>query len=461
MTSHAHPGTVARSPLERGLALFSDVRPGEGTRGLALLGSVFLLLAANYFVKPARDGLLAITDVRGLSSMELKAYSSFGQGVLLILLLPLYERLAARLSRRALVTHATLVFIASLGLFWLLQPGILVAERLPMMGVAFYLWVGVFNVFVVAQFWTFAADVYGDDSGRRLFPVIAIGGAAGATAGAWAAKHLAGATGFGTYALVLLAAVLLAGALALMRAVDTTDDDAHRRRRPPASPDGASAWHLLRRHRYLAATAAVVVLATWVKTNTDNLLFAVVQEALRDEVAARGLVGADAVDAFVSDQTTAFYGDLFFWINLSGLVLQALFASRALKYGGFAPTLLALPLLASLGYGALALMPALGLFRLMKIAEVSLGYSLHNTALQVLWLRSSREAKYKAKTAIDTMGVRFGDGLAALTAFVGIHILTLAVPVFFTLNAVLVLVWLGLAVVLAREYRRLRRTPPS
>ncbi|MGH7821792.1 MAG: hypothetical protein ACREQ9_18675, partial [Candidatus Binatia bacterium] len=288
--------------FDRALRLFTDVRPGEGATGAALLAGVFFLLAANYFVKPARDGLLAISGIPGISDLELKAYSSFGQTLLLLVAIPVYARLSNRLERRDLVRSVSVFFISNLFVFWCLQPGLLVA-RIPFLGVAFYLWVGIFNVFVVAQFWSFAADLYSDDGGRRLFPAIAIGAAAGSTAGAWLSTILARA--FGTFTLLPAAGVLLAASAALVGFAESRGPggDARAAAPAPAAERPSAALRLVVRHRFLLAAAFAMLLLNWVKTNSDNLLFAVVQEVLRIEVSEQGLTDGASIDRFVGDQT--------------------------------------------------------------------------------------------------------------------------------------------------------------
>jgi AAA family ATP:ADP antiporter len=192
-----------------------------------------------------------------------------------------------------------------------------------------------------------------------------------------------------------------------------------------------------------------------VKTNSDNLLFAVVQEVLGGEAISRGITSPAALDRFTADQTTAFYGEFFFWVNAAALVMQSFLASRFLKHGGFGALFLALPIVSLVAYPTLAAFPLLVLFRLTKIAEDSTSYSLHNTATQVLWLPTTREMKYRAKAAIDTLFVRLGDALAALTTFVGIQWLMLPARDFFVLNACLTLGWLAAALVVVREHRAL------
>ncbi len=442
------------STVERALALFTEMRPGEGATSLWMLLSVFLILAAYYFVKPARDGLLAVSPAGGLSETELKAYSSFGQSLLLLLALPLYDRLAKRVERRRLITLVTWFFASNLVAFWALQPGFLISE-IASLGIVFYLWVGVFNVFVIAQFWAFAADLYDDEAGQRQFPLIAIGATAGAAAGAWIAKQLV--NGIGTYGLLLVAAAVLVSSLATVRRAEALGAEGDGRSAPELSapPDSETrgGFTLVFRHEYLLATALMILVLNWVNSNGENFLFGAVERQVHASAAAQGLTG-EAANTFVRDRTTGFYGDLFFWVNLVALLLQTLVASRVLRYGGFAAILFCLPVISLLSYTAMALLPTLAVIRVMKIAENAADYSLNNTAKQVLWLPTTADMKYRAKAVIDSLFVRAGDGAAALTAFVATNLFVFPTRALFALNAVIVVLWLALARVVAREHAR-------
>jgi AAA family ATP:ADP antiporter len=232
----------------------------------------------------------------------------------------------------------------------------------------------------------------------------------------------------------------------------------------PADTKHVGALELVYRHRYLLAVAGVTLLTHWVSTNGDNLLFRVVQEALANEVKAQPGLDAHAVQLFVREGTTAFYGSFFFWVNVCALFLQAFCASRLLEYGGFGPSLLLLPMIALSSYSAMAFLPFLLVVRVMKTAESSTSYSINNTAQQVLWLPTTSEMKYKAKPAIETFVVRLGDGLAAMTVLVGVRLYALSTESLFLFNVGLVLLWLLIAWFIVREYHRIRaRTgaPPT
>src|SRR5262249_20008345 len=278
--------------------------------------------------------------------------------------------------------------MASLVFFWVIHPG-LVFANLPGAGVVFYLWVGMFGVFVVAQFWTFAADLYPGERGARLLPFVAIGATGGAAAGSFLTQFLlrSGLVDSGT--LLLVAILPLAASILLTRYADARGplgtERVERTSAPAAiaAPAGSGALAMIARYRYLIAVATVAMLTNWVITNGDNLLFRVLQETLRSEVATRGIAGGRA---YVGPATTALYGESFFWINVGALIAQAFLASRLLRYGGIAAVLLLLPLISLVSYSTVAILPVLTMVRGMKIAENATNYSIDNTARQVIWL---------------------------------------------------------------------------
>jgi len=445
-----------RSTLERVLSVFTEVRPGEGVTALLMVANVFLILCSYYFVKPLRDGWIAISDIGGISTMEVKAYTSFAQGLLLAGAMSLYARLAARWSRRDLIVRSTLFCMSNLVVFWLLRPGFL--GNVPGAGIFFYIWVGMFGVFVVSQFWAFAADLYTKERGERLLPLIAIGATSGAVFGSFFTSVLLDSGLVDSSALLLVAIFPLAGSIVLTGLSDLRG--AVGSAQPQASDAPAAAGHagvlrLVLHHRYLLAVAGVTLFTAWVSTNGENLLFKVVQEALARRLADSGVTNSIEMKNFVRDWTTAFYGNFFFWVNASALVLQAVFASRLLRYGGFGAILLLLPVISLLTYSTMAIVPVLAVVSVMKTAENSTAYSINNTARQVLWLPTTAEMKYKVKPAIETFLVRLGDGLAAATILFGIHFFALTTVGFFMVNVALVLVWLAIAVEVVREHRHL------
>jgi len=175
-----------------------------------------------------------------------------------------------------------------------------------------------FSVFVVAQFWTFCADIYTDERGRRMLPFIAIGATSGAALGSWFVKKLVGSELIPTEALLIVAIIPLLGSIFLVRTVGrreaagtqlTQQSGAHK-----ASIWGGAKMVLL--SKFLLLAALVTLLTNWVNTNGENLLFGVIQDTLAADAQRLGIAGDNSTTDFVRDGTTAFYGNFFFWVNI-------------------------------------------------------------------------------------------------------------------------------------------------
>ena len=144
-----------------------------------------------------------------------------------------------------------------------------------------------------------------------------------------------------------------------------------------------------------------------------------------------------------------------FNVDLISLLVQAFVVSRLVKYFGLGGAFYVLPLVA-LGDAALMVaVPALAAVRFGKTAESAIDYSLNNTLRGMLWLPTSRRAKYLAKQAADTFFVRTGDVMSAALVFIGTHVLSLSVRGFAGVNVVLVGEWLLLARAIVKEHARL------
>ena len=451
---------------ERILQIFTEVRAGEGYTALLMFANVFLILCAYYFIKPLREGWVAVSDISGLTKMEVRAYSSFAQSLLLLFIVGWYGRLSRYCSRVLLITRATLFCIATMVIFWFLQPGFFI-ENLPASGIIFYLWVGMFGVFVVAQFWTFCADIYTDESGKRLLPMIAIGGTTGAAAGSGMVDLFVTTGIIPTEALLLIATLPLFISIKLTRIVDARQQNQALSGKLKSNGDTAilfaekmnfesifSGAKLIFISRFLLLAALVTLLTNWVNTNGENLLFRVIQDTLANLAAEQGITDSHRILEFTRDGTTAFYGDFFFWVNIIALFLQAFVASRLLKLGGFGVILMLLPVIALVSYTAMALLPILAIVKIMKIAENATDYSINNTARHVLWLPVDSTMKFIGKPAIDTLYVRVGDGLSAITVLIGVQFLALSITQFFIFNVSLVILWLICGILLIREYNK-------
>ena len=439
--------------------IFTDIKPGEGHTGLLMAANIMLILIAYYLIKPLREGWLSTEQLPGFTKMEIKAYSSYGQSLILIFVILAYDRMVTHLPRLKLIGHTTLFCIFNLVIFWFLQPNLFV-KPIPGMGIIYYHWVGMFGVFMVAQTWTFVVDLYNDERGRRLLPMIAIGGTSGAVVGSWLVQLIIKIPFMGMESLLLVSCVPLFASWLLCRTVDI---DARKTRRGTKAapgveqvvPSQGKAFDLVLRNHFLLGVAIITLFLNWINSNGENLLFKVINDVLDKDAIAQGITNPEMLREFIHQGITGFYGQFFFWVNVVALILQSVVASRLLKYGGFATIMLLLPLLVLTSSITMALLPVLSVIKVMKIAENATDYSINNTARHVLWLPMSLEVKFKAKTTIDSLFARLGDGLAAGTVLLGVNVFAFSLTEYFILNAVLVSVWLLSTILVVKEHRRL------
>jgi AAA family ATP:ADP antiporter len=437
LTTLRFPSASPRSRLERFLAHFADVRAGEGLTALLLALNLFLLLAAYYMLKTVREALILTQG-----GAEVKTYSAAGQAILLLAVVPLFGAFASRVNRVRLVTGVTLFFASNLAIF------IVLGRMGYREGVAYFLWVGIFNVMVIAQLWAFANDLYSAKQGERLFPLIGLGSSLGAWLGALAATKMIRAVG--PYGLMTAGAVLLICCAALTwwinhLHVQRSEPRLREETDKPLSKEGG--FQLIFRDRYLMLIAALVVILNVINTSGEFLLGKlVVDQAAQAFPDASMIAGRQK---FIG----GFYGEFFGWVNITGLLFQTFMVSRIFKAFGPGGALFIGPSIALAGYSVILVAPILGLVRVLKILDNSADYSIQNTARQALFLPTSREAKYKAKAAIDAFFMRFGDVLQAGIVYAGTA-LGFVLSSFAALNVAFTVVWFFIAAALAREYKK-------
>jgi AAA family ATP:ADP antiporter len=208
-------------------------------------------------------------------------------------------------------------------------------------------------------------------------------------------------------------------------------------------------FELVLKDRYLLLIAMLVLVFNLVNTLGGFMLNTLFKAEAVSRVAAgaaAGLTEAQIIGTMSGTVQT--------YVNLLSFVLQAFFVSRIFKHIGVRGALFILPAIAAFGYTAISLVPILAVVQWTKVFENSTDYSIQNTTRHALFLPTSREAKYKAKQAIDSFFVRTGDLLQAVVVFAGVQ-LAFTVRSFAIVNVVLVAVWFLLVLGIVREHRKL------
>jgi AAA family ATP:ADP antiporter len=350
----AAQNTARGSRVDRALRAFADVRAGEGETALLLATNVFLLLTTYYLLKPVREALIL-----GEGSAELKSYMSAAQVALLVMVVPLYARLVAAVPRLQLIRIVTWFFVCCLvGFYFLARLGI------PL-GIVFFIWIGIFNLMVVAQFWGFANDIYTKDEGERLFPIVGFGASLGAVLGSLVAGWLIEPIGIVQMLLVGAAGLLLQ--LQITRVVDRRSRTARTRRRDADQPDKTphhGAFALVFRSRYLLLIGLMLMIFYCVDATGEYILGRVVRERALHAVST-----GEADGSTVQELIGRSYSTYFSMVNAGSLLLQLFVVSRVVKYLGVGVAIGIQPTLTFVAFNIIAFAPSLGFILSAQVAS--------------------------------------------------------------------------------------------
>ncbi len=353
----------------------------------------FFVMTAYYIIRPVRDQL---SGAVGAKALPLFYAATLG---VLLLLTPLFGWLVARFPRKRLLGWSYSFFVFCLLAF---VPAFLAQDRLGarQLGVVFYVWVSVFNLFVVSLFWSFMADIFDSTQARRVFPLIALGGMAGAIFGPSVTRELVQLIGVAPLLVLSAAAMLLALGLLLrinvrhgLHVSDGSDEVI-----------GGSLWAGIRElwsRPFLRNMAVLMLLSDGIGTLAYALMANYTKAHFSDSVAR-----------------TAYYNDIDLYTNILGVLLQLtvtrwLLIRRGAVWGLVVPALVNVALLLALvlyGESEVAVFGhALSLLAITMIGTRGFTYGMTKPAVDALYTRVPRETRYKGKNFVETAVWRFGD----------------------------------------------------
>ncbi len=413
------------------LSPITTVHSSEVGKVLLITLNFFILFTAYYMIKPIREGLILSMD----SGAEIKSYAGGIQALAFMFLVPIYGVLASLFSGRGILIFVYIFVASTLLIFMALG-----MAGLPYIGVVFFLWVGMFNLLVISQTWSLCNDMYKEEQGKRLFPLIALGTNLGAVFGSQILSTQIHTLGL--FWPMAIAAGLLFVCAVIVRL--TVPDDFPAAKRLPLSQESPwkrllGGFSLIAANRYLMLVALLILIINFVNTTSEYMLGKLVADHFKSQ-AALGLIAEADVGILIG----AFFSRFFFWMNIIVVVLQLFLVSRIIRVLGPQTALFALPILALLSYSLILIIPILSIVMMVKLVENSTDYSLNNTAREMLFLPLTRVEKYKAKFATDTFFWRGGDALSSVAVAIMSSILGLGISAFAGLNAVVVLVWIVL-----------------
>jgi len=373
------------SALQRWVAGAAPATPRERTAALWSFAYFFTLLAGYYVLRPLRDQMGIAGGVRNLPWLFTATF------VALLIAQPLYGALVAKLPRSRFIPIVYHFFVGNLGLFWLL---LVLGVEVATVARIFFVWVSVFNLFAVAVFWSFMADLFDAEQGKRLFGFIGAGGTAGALLGPLLTIGLSGP--LGPTNLLIPAAILLELAVFCVHRLErvATAQPVTARTQERIGGSAFAAVPELVRSPYLAGVGLWVSLLSFGAT---TLYF---EQA---HIVAATVHGA-------ATQTRLFAGvDLA--VNLLTLLTQVFATGRLLKRLGSGAAAGALPAVYLVGFATLFLFPTLATVLVVQVAQRWMNFAIANPARQVFFTVMMREEKYKAKNLIDVVIYRGSDAL--------------------------------------------------
>lgn len=400
-----------------------SLRRGEGRALVLSAAYFFFLLCSYYLLRPVRE---AMGIQRGYDTLP---WLMTGTMIAMLAVNPLFAALVSRVPRRRFIPICYHFFAANMlvfyGLFqWLPQ------EARVGLGYAFYIWLSVFNLFVVSIFWAFMTDVYNHEQSKRLFGVIGVGGTLGAILGAEVTRQLVdGITingrvivQFASPTMLLVAVVPLELSVLIVRMLMRSQADAATQSvdsaeaTPPGKEPGPGLLEglvLLQKSRYLQ----LISLYMLAFTITSTLLY--LEQARIVALTHSG-----------TSQRTAAFANIDVWANILTLFVQLFITSRILRLLGVGGTLLIVPTLTLAGFAALWANPVMVVLVLFQTIRRGLHYAVDRPAREVLYTIVTPDERYKAKPIIDTFIYRTGDVLGTwLPTWLRLTPPVIAVPV--------------------------------
>jgi ATP/ADP translocase/HEAT repeat protein len=407
-----------------------NLRPGDLGRGAPFFFYYFFIIAANSMGLVARDPLF-LDQFRP----DQLPFADIAISVLVGLVVALYLRASRRTNLTSLISWFMIVFAIISTVFWWLAH----YENWRWLYPVIYVWVGVSGVLAIAQVWTLANFVWTTREAKRLFSLLGSGGILGGIFGGFFSNIAV--TQFGTESLLLAIGVCHLVCASLVQAISRQNESSSSRSALNPAPESIAqpglmqSFQVLRQYPLLRTIAVLICLSSVVTTAAGWQLKAIAKEVLVEK-----------------DVMAAFFGSFLGYTGLLALVAQLFLTSRVLKRFGVGVALFVLPVSLVAGSVGLLVWGSLAAATLLRASDKIFRYSVDSSALQLLYLPVPAGVKLRAKSFIDTVVLRFGDGLAGLTILVFATTLQFTAVQIGWLNLLLLAVWMSVAFYARSQY---------
>lgn len=418
------------------------IHPGEARAVAWSFVYFFALLCGYYILRPVRDEM----GIAG--GTEHLPWLFTGTFIAMLCASPLFAALTVRYPRRVFLPLVYWFFIANILLFYALFQSSVPARYVAW---GFFIWISVFNLFVVSVFWSFMVDLFTTEQARRVFGFIAAGGSAGALAGPLVATLLVRV--IGPVDLLPVAAVMLAVAVLsihrLLRwaarrkgeradaaSAETGRAGSSGREEQPLGGGVFTGMRLVLRSRYLLG----ICLFMWLFTTLSTFLY---------------FEQAHIIAANFSDpgQRTAVFASIDLGVNAITIFTQLFLTSRIIARLGLPATLGLVPALTVVGFAGLGMIPVLGMLVAFQVLRRAGDYAITRPARETLFTVVNREEKYKSKNFIDTVVYRGGDAVSGWL-FAALMALGLGLQAIAFVAVPVAVLWTAVAVYLGRAQQR-------
>ncbi len=396
----------------------------------------FCVLSSYYILRPVRESMAVGSGPNTIP------WLFFGTFIAMLVATPIFGWVASRYPRRQFLPWVYLFFISNIVIFWIVfSLAVDSGSDHVWLGRIFFVWLSVFNLFVVSVFWSFMADIYTREQGRRLFGVITAGGSIGALIGGAATSILVLRIGFQN--LFPIAATLLLIAIFCITRLRTWVEQSTSQEvvetAASAKPLGGNPFsgitHVFS-SRYFTSIAISSVIASLLGTALYIFMAQLVEQSIPN-----------------TDEQTQFFSNINNWTNGLSLIGQLLLVKRVVRRFGIGVSLSMLPIASVTGFILLAVEPTLAIVALLTVLRRGLGFGFSKPTSDMLYSVVTPEEKYKTKNFIETAVYRAGDlaGSLAVRGMVGVGLGISAVSVVMLPFAAL---WAFVSLWLGHDYRR-------
>lgn len=421
------------------IARLTGARPEE--TGIVLLSAAyfFFILSAYYVMRPIREEMGVAGGVENIPWLFTATLAA------MLVAHPIFASIVSRWPRKRFVSITYRFFILNLLVYYFVLSGVAEGSTTAVwVGRTFFVWISVFNLFVVSVFWSFMTDIYKERQSRRLFGLIGVGGTLGGIVGSSITAFLVGE--LSAAALLWFSIVLLECAVACVRGLDRRVGKLRSDSAEPAQASerdpviGGSALDGMRRvagSPYLLGICAFMLLFTVGSTFLYNIQAEIMSRTFSDPA-----------------ERTSVFARIDLAVNLLTLVTQLFLTGRIMRWLGVGVTLALLPLLSVAGFLALGAAPVFAVFVVFQVLRRAGNFAVAVPTREVLYTVLPRRDKYKAKNFNDTFVYRAGDQVGAWS-FAGLGALGLGTAALSWFMVPMAGVWLVVALWLGRRQREL------